>query len=171
MGIRFVSPEPVRLNLATVYHRRVAALGEARTALVAANAPPATLEVADADMAAAQRAATQADEEGDFIIVKTALSHGEREDMLARMISAAPMGEIPEMNPRMVRTAKVLAYLLGWSAAEPIGPEVPGADRLSTINSLSADTFDDIDQTIDAHIAATDREKKTIRTVPALSTT
>lgn len=105
--------------------------------------------------------------DGRWIDVKHRLTHGEREDMFARM--RGPNGEWNH-----VRTVKVTTYLLGWSLVDlegkpvPMGPTVPDDERLSTLRNLDPDAFDEINDAIEAHEkavqAARDAQKKTAGT-------
>jgi len=112
--------------------------------------------------------------EGDHIDVKQRLNHGEREDMFARMAPHAI-----QLDRREVRTAKVVAYLLGWSLTDgdapgqghpvPMSPDLPEPVRIDTIRSLDPDTFVEIHDAIEAHEAAVtaaraDAKKKTAGT-------
>lgn len=109
--------------------------------------------------------------DGDYIDITNRLNHGEREDMFARMSPHAL-----ELDRRQVRTAKVVAYLLGWSLTDgdapgegtpvPMSPDLPEAARIDTIRSLDPDTFIEIYDAIDAHELAvtqarSDAKKKT----------
>lgn len=94
--------------------------------------------------------------EGDFVIVKKRLSHGEREDMFAVMAPLATPGEGFKLQRREVRTAKVLTYLIGWSLTDedqpvPMSELMTEDERTSTIRSLDPDTFDEIYEAIEQH--------------------
>lgn len=94
--------------------------------------------------------------DGEFIDVKKRLTHGEREDMFARISPNAF-----KVERREVRTAKVVAYLVGWSLTDgerpgegqpvPMSPDLPESTRIDTIRSLDPDTFLEIHDAIDAH--------------------
>ena len=97
--------------------------------------------------------------DGDYIIIKKRLTHGERDDMMARMMPTLTPGQPLSIDSKEVRTAKVLTYLVGWSAPIPMAPDVPYAVRRDTLRGLSPETFDEIDRAIDTHIAAMAAEK------------
>jgi len=103
---------------------------------------------------------------GDFLDVKKRLTHGEREDMHASWAPFVTPGEPLQLNRREVRTAKVFAYLLGWSLTDddqkkpvPMSPDLPDTVRLATIRSLDPDTFDEIHTAIMAHEEAVEAER------------
>ncbi len=98
--------------------------------------------------------------DGDHLIVKHRMSHGDREEMFARM---SPRGVIERTA---TRNALVLAYLLGWSFVDAQGEPVaysltmPADDRLAAIRNLSPEDFDEVYEAIDKHDdgAIADRE-------------
>jgi hypothetical protein len=99
---------------------------------------------------------------GAHIDIIKRLSHGETEDMYARM---SPHGVL--LNRREVRTAKVLAYLLGWSLTRrgkpvPMSREMDEQARIDTIRALDPDRFHEIHEAIEAHEVkmAKEREKQ-----------
>jgi hypothetical protein len=104
--------------------------------------------------------------EGDFIELKKRLTHGEREDMSARLMPTLTPGERPQVLTKDVRTVQVLTYLVRWSLRDddnvplPMGPELPESDRYAMIRDLDPDTFDEIYDAIQAHERATAQEKK-----------
>jgi len=94
--------------------------------------------------------------DGQFIDIKKRLNHGEREDLFARWSPLVTPGEPMKMQRKEVRTAKVLAYLVGWSATTdgqpiPYALEMPEAVRLDTLHNLDPDTFSMIHDAIEAH--------------------
>lgn len=101
--------------------------------------------------------------DGQTVDIKRRLNHGETEDMLAR-ISPYGVG----VNRREVRTAKIAAYLIGWSltddAGTPVpmtaqGGELPEDARVDTIRSLDPDRAVEIHKAIEAHEAAEDTRR------------
>jgi hypothetical protein len=107
--------------------------------------------------------------DGAWIDIKRRLSHGEREDMYARMMPYHVPGHPPRFATVEMRTARVAAYLVNWSLAhngtpEPIGPELPEAVRIATLRNLEADRFDEIFAALEAHedaeAAAREAKKK-----------
>jgi hypothetical protein len=109
---------------------------------------------------------------GQFIDVKKRLNHGEREGLFARWSPLVTPGEPMRMDRREVRTAKVLAYLVGWSATLdgqpiPYGLEMPDAVRLDTLNSLDADAFSAIHDAIEGHEEAQARERAAQKKIPS----
>lgn len=97
--------------------------------------------------------------DGKFIDIRKRLNSGEREDMFAR-ISPTGIG----MNRREVRTAKILAYVLGWSLTRkgqpvPMSPDLPENVRVDTIRNLNTDRFDEIHTAIETHEEAMSAER------------
>lgn len=97
--------------------------------------------------------------DGQFIDIKKRLNHGETEDMYARM---SPDGE--RLDRRAVRTAKVFAYLMGWSLTKGGTPvsmalELPEQTRLDTIRALDPDRFSEIHAAIETHVQAMAEER------------
>lgn len=107
-----------------------------------------------------------------YIDVKKRLNHGEREDMLARMAPHITPGAPFQLERREVRTAKVLAYLLGWSLMDngkpaPYGIEMPEGARLDMLRSLDPDRFDEMYDAIDAHETKEAEERSALKNVQA----
>jgi len=102
--------------------------------------------------------------DGAFVDITERLTHGETEDLNARIF---PLGGL---DRRMVRTARIVAYLVGWSLTKdgapwPYTPELPEQERIDTIRALDPDRAVEIFLAIDAHedAMATERaaQKKT----------
>lgn len=113
-------------------------------------------------------------EDGETIDVKRRLSHGETEDLLARIFGEGVT------NRREVRTARIVAYLIGWSltkdgAPVPMAPNLPDQARTDTIRALDPDRaveiYDAIIKHEDAQAAARAAEKKTRAGARAAATT
>lgn len=106
--------------------------------------------------------------DGQHIDIKKRLNHGETEDMYARWAPFVVPGEHAQLDRREVRTAKVLAYLLGWSLTDDDGgpvemsPALCYQDRLDTIRSLDPDRFDEIHKAIETHETDLAAKKKTL---------
>lgn len=100
--------------------------------------------------------------DGKFIDIRKRLTHGETEDMYTRM---SPHADV--LNRREVRTAKILAYLIGWSLTDddgtpvPMTPTLPEHERIDTIRSLDPDRAVEIHQAIEAHEEAIDKARAT----------
>lgn len=93
--------------------------------------------------------------DGQYIDIKTRLNHGETEDMYARWAPYVTVGD-QQLDRREVRTAKVLAYLLGWSLTDegvpvPMSQGLPYIGRMDVIRSLDPDRFDEIHKAIEAY--------------------
>lgn len=95
----------------------------------------------------------------DYLVIKRRLSHGEREEMMGRLVPTLTPGEPLHVDAKEIRTGKVLAYLVGWSAAEPIDAD--------TIKNLDTESFDEIERAIDAHLETESAASKNGRAVSA----
>jgi len=98
---------------------------------------------------------------GQFIDIKKRLTHGEREDMHARMSSQIGQG----LDRREYRNARALAYLLGWSLTDegtPVAysPSMSEDDRRATLCMLDPDRFDEIYKAITDYEEAAAAQKK-----------
>lgn len=102
---------------------------------------------------------------GAYVDITKRLTHGQTEDMFARM---AP--DAKTLIRREVRTAKILAYLIGWSLTidgtpVPMSPGLPEQQRLDTIRSLDPDRAVEIYDAIEAH-EAREAKKKLLSVAP-----
>ncbi len=104
--------------------------------------------------------------DGEWILVKKRLSAGEGRAMFARMIRDGATGDTID-TPR-VALARVLAYLLDWSATTvAIIRNQPNAVVESALDALDADSFREIREAIDTHIAAMDKERAQEKNAPS----
>jgi len=87
--------------------------------------------------------------DGDAIQVKKRLSHGERDAMFKL---ARESGNL--------RSAELVAYVVGWSSATPYTLAMSERERLDIINGLDPDSFDEIQDALKAHLEAQAQEKK-----------
>jgi hypothetical protein len=107
--------------------------------------------------------------DGQFVDVKRELTHGETEDLYAAIY---PYGM---QDRRMVRTAKIDAYLLQWSLTKkgvpvpmaPASKEFPAQARLDTIRSLSARRALEIYNAIETHEAKHEAAAAAKKKIPA----
>lgn len=95
---------------------------------------------------------------GRFVDIAKRLNHGETEDMYARM---SPHGIV---ETREVRTAKILAYVIGWSLMRagtpvPMSRDLPEQARIDTIRSLDPDVAAEIHEAIQQHEEATTKAR------------
>jgi hypothetical protein len=112
--------------------------------------------------------------DGDFINIKKALTHGEREDMLSAISPHITVGQRRQIDTRHVRTTKVLTYLVSWSLTDhdqpvPYSPDLPEQERIDTIRSLDTYTFDEIHAAIENHEIAADAARAGKKTAIAPS--
>lgn len=103
--------------------------------------------------------------DGDFVNIKKQLTHGEREDFFAT-IAPFDLGGLSRVDRHLLRTTRVLTYLVGWSLVGKDGAPVPYSldlserERTDTIRGLDPDTFDEIHKAIEGHIEAIDATRK-----------
>ena len=84
--------------------------------------------------------------DGKFVDIHKRLTHGDTEAMYERQLSGR----------RWVRTAKIVAYVIGWSltrqdAPIPMSPDLSEQDRIDTIHGLDPDRAAEIHAAIEAH--------------------
>lgn len=94
---------------------------------------------------------------GQTVDIARRLSHGESEDMYARMLA----------NRAETRTAKLLAYILGWSLTRDEKPvayslALPEQARLDTLRALDPDLAVEIHEAIESHETA-EAKRRTAR--------
>jgi hypothetical protein len=104
--------------------------------------------------------------QGDWIIVRTKLSAGERHDSFEHMYLKNPDGSYVTtaegrlvVGPANSQTASILAYLIDWSLtapdAEPLVIRGQPLDVVkSMLRSIDEDSFNEIRDAITAHEAA-----------------
>lgn len=109
--------------------------------------------------------------DGRWVDIKTRLTHGETEDLFARM-SLFGVGVVR----REVRTAKIDAYLIGWNMTKkgvpvPMSLALPENVRTDTIRAMRSDRAIEIYKAIEAHEEADAKVradlKKTTGTMPS----
>lgn len=114
--------------------------------------------------------------DGQFVDIRAELNHGDTEDMNERIWPAGGF------QRRMVRTAPLLAYVVGWSLTKPdpetqtavpvpYAPDMDEQARLDTIRALSQDRALEIYEALDTYLEvrakAQAQEKKRRTTAPA----
>ena len=94
--------------------------------------------------------------DGDWIEVKRDLTTGEQRTMFAAMRTRGGPGEMPVLDPAMVGSARLLAYVVAWSFRDkqdrPVPVSAGALDQLDTRTSL------ELREALDAHEAARERE-------------
>jgi hypothetical protein len=112
--------------------------------------------------------------DGDWLLVKRRLTHGEHRAAYARMYVWKD-GEL-RADPLHTGIAMVVAYLLDWSLTDEAGKPVVIRDQSAdvvdaTLRALDHDSFVEIKTAVDAHeeamLAEREAEKKTRK--PALT--
>lgn len=92
--------------------------------------------------------------DGEWIVVKKALSNGEHRASLARMYTWANGAR--HVDPLQSGIAVVVAYLLDWSAKDPTGEPIPirglsVEDLVSVLDNLSPASFTEIKDAVMQH--------------------
>lgn len=109
-------------------------------------------------------------EDGETLVVRARLSHGEYRAMWARVFVTVPVSPAAphgwQLDLRQDRLAQITAYLLDWSLKDDDGKPVHihdlPIDQLEhVLNDLTPDSFDEIHEAITHHIEAMAAEKKT----------
>ena len=100
---------------------------------------------------------------GDTLTVKRRLNSGEKRAMFARLYLAGADGRM-RANPLSVGIATVEAYLIDWSLRDdddrPVVIRDQGPDDLrATLDALDPESFAEIRDAVDAHIAKMDAER------------
>jgi len=93
--------------------------------------------------------------DGDWIEVKKELNAGEHRRVFGRLVKDMRAGERAQLDPEQVGLTKVVEYLVAWSL-ENNGKPVEITE--GAINSLDAQTFDEIVKAIDEHETRVDAE-------------
>jgi len=111
--------------------------------------------------------------QGDWILVKTKLTVGERHDSYEQMYLRHPDGTFVQnpdgrlvVGPANTRIATIVAYLIDWSLTAPDGEPlvIRGADGetiKAILRSLDEGSFDEIADAINAHDRAVAKEQAT----------
>lgn len=94
---------------------------------------------------------------GDWILVRKRLNHGEESQAFERRLTPTPDGW--RINPMLAGVSQLTAYLLDWSLPEyPIrGKSVE--DIASAVNALDPDDFAELRAAIQAHEEAVQAER------------
>jgi hypothetical protein len=110
--------------------------------------------------------------DGDTLVVRTRLTHGERQASYARLYS----GTDGRVNAEQLGMALVTAYLLDWSLVGFDQKQIVIRDQPldvleSALNNLDPDDFDEIKKAIEAHAKAVQAERIAEQKKRASSTT
>jgi len=105
---------------------------------------------------------------GDYIVVKRQLTAGEQRRVFAKTAKTVKAGQPIEIDLEKAGISNLVEYLVDWSFTDQDGKPVPIKDMPSeyvvdVLNSLDADSFQEITDAINAHERAVDEEKKTPR--------
>lgn len=107
---------------------------------------------------------------GDVIIVKRRLNHGETAESRTRMFPRGDDGKVIS-DPARYRQQLVLAYLVDWNLTHHQRPVpmrgLPDDERSAALDALDEDDFLDIVTAIEAHIEAKTAERAAEKKTPA----
>ena len=111
--------------------------------------------------------------DGDYLVVKKRLTHGERQEMFARKYLADGQGA--RLNLHTIGLDFVLAYLLDWTLTDLNGSVIPirgaGPDALlSALDALDPEKVDDIKTALEAHVEQMQRDRTAEKNGPAGAT-
>jgi hypothetical protein len=101
--------------------------------------------------------------QGDWLLVKKRLNHGEQRAAFTRTIKAMDMGSGLQLDPSQLGVTKVVAYLLDWSLVDLDGKSIVIRDQpfdvvASALNSLESESVVEILAAITAHETEQDKE-------------
>ena len=107
-----------------------------------------------------------------YIDVKRRLNTGEQQDLFAVLTPLVTPGEAVRYDAKEVFTAKVLAYLLGWSLTQdgtpiPMSPDMSETARRATLRSLAPEVFKEIRDAVEAHEDAVAEEVAALKKTDA----
>ena len=102
---------------------------------------------------------------GDWITIKKELTAGEQRRVFARTTKQVRAGEPIEIDLEKAGVSNLAEYLIDWSFTDQAGQPVPIRDMpaeyiIATLNSLDAESFNEITKAIDDHEKALAEEKK-----------
>jgi hypothetical protein len=107
--------------------------------------------------------------EGDWLLVKKRLNHGEQQEAFARRYISDALGN--RVNLRLAGMEKVTAYLLDWSLTDleekPLVIRDKSIEELeSALNAIDPDSFAEIRAAIEAHEVAVATARAEEKKVP-----
>jgi hypothetical protein len=102
----------------------------------------------------------------DWITVKRQLTAGEQRRVFARTVKAVKAGQPIEIDLELAGISSLVEYLIDWSFTDHEGKPVVIRDMpreyvMDVLNSLDADSFNEITEAISAHEKTIAEEKKT----------
>jgi hypothetical protein len=157
---RVATPTTTVLNLVDVARAAHRDLLEKGKALPDGTYRKATEAELDASFAKVK----QAEEDGDWLIVKSELNAGETRRLYTGLVLQFNQGEPAKLDPEKVGLTKILAYLVGWSFKKdekpiPYSLDLPEKVRMDTLFSLDPDSYAEVDAAVDAHELATEKAR------------
>ena len=107
---------------------------------------------------------------GDWITVKKHLTAGEQRRAETRLLKPCPAGERPAVNWDLLHLSPVVEYLVDWSLVDDAGKPVvirdmPAEIVIDILNSLDAESLQEIVDALNTHVKAVAEEKKNRDTV------
>lgn len=109
--------------------------------------------------------------DGQFLIVRTRLTQGERRQARARYWVVGPDGDF-HVDRVLLPTVTAMAFLLDWSLTDATGKPVvirglSGDELMAVLDGLDPDRFDEVSTAIDAHIVAMAEARAQEKKLPA----
>jgi hypothetical protein len=103
--------------------------------------------------------------DGEWILVKRQLTAGERQLVYGRMVRTLHAGERAELDPVKAAFASASEYLLDWSVTDPDGRPVVIKDQptevvIGALQALPAESFQEIQDALNAHVEQVNAAKK-----------
>jgi hypothetical protein len=108
--------------------------------------------------------------DGDWLLLKKRLNHGEQQEAFARKYVADVVGS--RLNLRLVGMDRVLAFLVDWSLTglddQVIEIRGKSADEVeAALNSIDPQSFAEIKTAVEQHELAMDVERATVKNAKA----
>lgn len=109
---------------------------------------------------------------GDWLVVKKHLTAGEQRAMFRHMMREMPNGDGDRIDSARVGLSRMITYLLDWSITDADDKPVLIRDQPDTViaaalDALEVDSFTEILDAIDAHIASMEKERAKEKNGPA----
>jgi hypothetical protein len=96
---------------------------------------------------------------GEYVIVKKRLNHGEQTEMFKNLYIAGVDGSL-RADPLRVGMAQILAYLLDWSATALPIRDKSEKDKEAILNSLPTEDVATIRAAIEGHVSQMQAERE-----------
>lgn len=167
---RVSTPSTTVLNLADVARQAHRDLIDKGKAL----AEGAYRKATEAEIAASDAKVKQAEDDADWLMLKTELNAGETRRMFTGLVLEFTQGERAKLDPEKVGLTKILAYLVGWSFKKddkpiPYSLDLSEKARIDTLMSLDPESYAEVDAAVDAHTDAVEHAIELRKNAPAIT--